>query len=142
MSQAMAAKLKRSLILHEGCKNFPYVDSFGNITVGIGYNLSARGLDNKWIADQFLDDIYYFYSRFIEYFRWFELLDEDRQIALIDMAFMGWKNFLTFQKMLAALAIQDYETAAFEMIDSKWARQVGARAHRVANVIITGEYDI
>jgi lysozyme len=34
--------------------------------------------------------------------------------------------------MFMALAIRDYNTAALEMIDSKWAEQVGRRAIRLA----------
>ena len=34
--------------------------------------------------------------------------------------------------VIAALKAGDYERAAVEALDSKWARQVGARADRIA----------
>jgi lysozyme len=40
--------------------------------------------------------------------------------------------------MLAALEQGDYETAAKEMLDSKWARQVGDRANRLAKMMEDG----
>jgi len=40
--------------------------------------------------------------------------------------------------MLAALDINDWETAAEEMADSLWAKQVGERAKRLETQILTG----
>ena len=141
MTLEMQAKLKRSLILHEGLERLPYIDTVGKITIGIGYNLTDRGLSDDWINQQFSDDVDYFYNKLIA-FPWFKHLTQDRQIALIDMAFMGWKKFLTFNKMIKALQQGDYETAAFEMLNSKWAQQVGDRAKTLANVINDGVYHV
>jgi len=40
--------------------------------------------------------------------------------------------------MLAALAKRDYSQAAIEALDSVWARQVGARADRIATLFRNG----
>lgn len=45
---------------------------------------------------------------------------------------MGVPNLLGFQKMWAALAEGDYARAAAEALDSKYARDLPARAGRVA----------
>jgi lysozyme len=37
--------------------------------------------------------------------------------------------------MIAALEKQDYKTAAAEMLNSKWAKQVGQRASRLAQIM-------
>ena len=142
MTQEMQAKLKRSLILHEGKKSFPYKDSVGKITIGIGYNLSDRGMPDQWIDQQYNQDVSYFYNQFCENFPWYLELSEDRQVALVDMAFMGWKKFLTFKKMIAALAAKDYKQAAMEALHSNWALQVGNRATTIASVLLNGTYDI
>ena len=42
--------------------------------------------------------------------------------------------------MLAALEAGDYKTAAKEMLDSVWARQVKSRAKKLAQIMETGEY--
>ena len=141
MTVDMQAKLKRSLIQHEGIKQFPYMDSVGKITIGIGYNISDRGLSEEWINQQFSEDVDYFYYKLTS-FPWFQQLTPDRQIALIDMAFMGWKKFLTFNKMIKAIEQNDYHQAASEMLNSKWAAQVGERANTLANVMRTGIYSI
>jgi lysozyme len=45
---------------------------------------------------------------------------------------LGIARLRGFKKMLAAMQAGDVETAAKEMLDSTWAKQVGARAHRLA----------
>lgn len=139
MTPEMRVKLKRSLMKHEGCKQFPYVDTVGKITIGIGYNLTDRGMSDEWITSQYEEDVDYFYQQLLA-FPWFEHLTSDRQIVLIDMAFMGWKKFLTFNKMINAIAQMDYRKAAEEMLDSNWAEQVKGRAILLAQGMISGVY--
>lgn len=133
--------LRNMLVRHEGLKKYPYVDSVGKITIGIGFNLTDRGMTDNWINQQYEEDVLYFYNQLMVTFDWYQRLDQVRQIALIDMCFMGWKKFLGFKKMLSALAISDYRLAAFEMLDSKWADQVGNRAKELADIIATGAID-
>lgn len=141
MLPQMRAKLRSSLIAHEGYMKFPYVDTLGNITIGIGYNLTDRGIDDDWINRQYEEDVRYFYNRLMEDFDWFDELNEDRQIVLIDMAFMGYKRFLSFKRMIAALDVGDYEKAALEMLNSKWAIQVKGRATELAEAMASGVYN-
>ena len=141
MTPEMAEKVKRSVIGHEGMSNFPYEDTLGNTTIGIGYNLTTRGLPDEWINKQYLEDVNYFYQC-LSQFVWFHQLNTDRQIALIDMAFMGWKKFLSFRNMLQALSLHNYERAADEMLDSLWASQVKGRAQQLADAIRSGVYNI
>jgi len=51
---------------------------------------------------------------------------------------MGMHTFLGFEKMIAALKRGDYEEARKQMLDSKWARQVGDRANRLAKMMEEG----
>lgn len=138
----MKAKLRRSLINHERLRHFPYVDTVGKITIGIGYNLTDRGMDDAWINAQYEKDVAFFYNKLNEAYPWFKNLNLDRQIVLIDMAFMGFKKFSTFKKMLNALEAGDYKRAYEEMLDSKWAEQVKSRAKVLANAMRLGVYDI
>jgi len=142
MTPEMLAKIRQSLIAHEDYRRLPYVDSVGKITIGIGYNLTDRGLSDDWINHQFEADVSYFYNQLLSDFAWFRQLNVDRQIVLVDMAFMGYKHFLSFKKMIAALAEKDYHQAAIEMLDSKWADQVKGRATQLASAMITGVYNL
>jgi len=141
MTPLMMIKVRKSLFLHEGHTKFPYVDSVGKITIGVGYNLSDRGLSDEWINNQFLQDVNYFYSELSKY-SWFETLNEDRQIVLIDMAFMGIKTFASFKKMIDAIKNHDFVTASEEMLASKWAKQVKDRAVKLALAMKMGVYDV
>ena len=66
-----------------------------------------------------------------------------RWCALVDMAFsLGRTRLRGFAKMLAAVRGADWERAADEALDSKWARQVGPRAQLDAAMLRTGEFPI
>src|SRR5665213_4084919 len=143
MTPEMSAKLKRSLILHEGYRKFPYTDETNHITIGIGFNISDRGMTDLWINQQFADDIQYFYTQLDSYFPWFKDLNSDRQVVLIDMCFnLGFQHFREFQHMILALSIHDYAKAAIEMLDSPWADQVKSRAIQLSHGMATGQYDV
>ena len=67
-------------------------------------------------------------------------ISEARQGVLIEMCFnMGIYNLLKFEKMIRALRLEDYKSASLQMLDSKWAKQVGQRAHRLAVIMNTNE---
>lgn len=108
---------------------FPYVDAAGKATIGYGHNLTDKGLTpdvvsmqlNADIADA-LDDVHHCFSCY-------DQLSRPRQLVLISMAFnLGRERLNKFQRFIGAVHRGDWEQAADEMIDSKWATQVGTRA--------------
>ena len=50
---------------------------------------------------------------------------------------MGAPRLSGFKKFIAGVNAGDWNTAAVEMMDSRWARQVGNRAERLKNRILT-----
>ncbi len=142
MNPEMLVKLRKSLVLNEGWHRYPYEDTVGKITIGCGYNLSDRGIDDEWINTQYLKDVNYFNNQLTSHFDWYKDLITDRQIVLIDMAFIGFKKFLEFHRMIDALSRHDYEQTAYEMLNSKWAEQVKGRAATLAQAMLTGVYNI
>jgi lysozyme len=51
---------------------------------------------------------------------------------------LGTSGIANFKKMGASRRIRDYNNAAFEMLDSTWAReQTAARARRMARIMRT-----
>jgi lysozyme len=137
MPQDMKIKLKTQLIKHEGCKHFPYIDSVGKITIGIGVNLTDRGISNDWIDSTFNDDADGTYKQLMNKYPWFSELTMNRQIALIDMCWFGIKKFEEFTKTIAALEVHNYAVAAHEIINSEYRNQVGNRAFDIAHTILT-----
>ena len=68
-------------------------------------------------------------------------LDEIRQRVIIDMAFnIGVPRLNKFVKMWKAIDNKDFPSAKIEMLDSRWAKQVGNRAVRLSNAMETGEW--
>ncbi|HDZ1527099.1 TPA: glycoside hydrolase family protein, partial [Klebsiella pneumoniae] len=64
-----------------------------------------------------------------------------RRAALVNLTFqLGLAGVLKFRKMIQYLKVGNYEAAADEGLDSKWARQTPNRARRVSEVIRTGTF--
>ena len=66
-----------------------------------------------------------------------ELPDVAQQV-IVNMAFnMGRPRLSKFKNFIAGVNDRDWTRAAEEMMDSRWADQVGARATRLRNLILT-----
>jgi len=126
---------------HEGFSGRPYEDATGHLTIGYGRNLDARPLDEaegRWLLERDLSRLEAELERMPLYLS----LDPVRRAALLEMAYnLGVRGLAGFRRMLAALARRDWETAAAEALDSRWAKQVGARAERIAHRLRTGRWE-
>jgi len=135
------ATLQEQLVLHEGLKLKPYKCSENKLTIGVGRNIEERGITKAEALVLLENDIKAIKSELGKY-SWFSEQDEIRQRVLIDMGMMGVPRLLGFKKMIDALKEKDFQTAAAEMLDSKWAKQVLTRADRLAEMMRTGkDYD-
>jgi lysozyme len=134
--------LKALLIRHEGLRLLPYHCSAGKLTIGVGRNLEDRGITNSEAMVLLETDIEVSQAdlRYVfpdQYMRWSPV----RRAALTDMMLnLGRSRFLTFAKFRAAVAQGQWDTASREMLDSRWATQVGQRAIRLADMIRTSEW--
>ena len=129
-------RLTADLIRDEDLRLKPYRDTAGKLTIGIGQNLDDVGITEAEARFLLANDI----AKAIEDAKAvcpsFETLPEPAQRALANMAFnLGRTRLSKFKNMLAALEAKDFETAAREALDSKWAEQVGERAWRIAQAI-------
>jgi len=134
------SKMRAQLTLHEGRRKFPYVDTVGQTTIGVGWNLTANGLPDE-IIDRLLDiSIGNAWSDLQKALPWTSKLDPVRQRVLWDMAFnLGIAGLLAFHDTLLAVENGRYEQAAYRMLQSKWAGQVGRRAVTLAQMMRTGQ---
>lgn len=152
VARASAAMLAERLIKrHEGLRLTAYDDATGeplrpgmtlkgHPTIGYGRALDVRGIDAAEaeillavdltkataVAKEFAGDAW-------------QRMGEVRRAVLIDMAHnLGRGGLYWFARFRIALQDGDFVGAADEMRNSKWARQVGARAERLAEMMRTG----
>ena len=66
-------------------------------------------------------------------------LDDIRQMCLVDMGFnMGVPRLMKFVKMWGAIEVGDFYEASEQMLDSRWAKQVGKRSEHLAEMMRSG----
>jgi len=135
-------RLIEQLKLHEGVRRYPYVDTVGKTTIGVGRNLTDNGLSESEIAFLLLSDIKDAIELLDEILPGHELLSEARQLVLADMAFNMGQGLRTFKKFFVFLKAGNFEKASEEMLDSKWAQQVGMRATRLARIMRTNIWSL
>ena len=133
--------LKEQLIRDEGgFQRTPYRDSGGKLTIGYGRNLDDVGI-SRGEADLLLNNDLAPAIEAVAAFSWIGTVDEIRRAALVNLCFnVGAAGLQTFTKMLAACARGDWGTAAAELLDSRYHQQVGARAERLAQQLVIGEW--
>ncbi|MGN7612728.1 glycoside hydrolase family protein [Magnetococcales bacterium HHB-1] len=133
-------RMKDQLIQHEGLRLKPYRCTAGKMTIGVGRNLDDNGISKAEALHLLGNDINRVIRELNSSFPWFETLDEPRRRVLIDMAFnLGITTLRCFKRMLRAVEAGNYPLAAKEMLDSRWARQVGQRATKLSRMMSTGE---
>ena len=130
--------VKDILTLDEGRKSKPYKDTEGFTTIGIGRNLDGVGLSPDEIDYLFENDVNRTVGFLKRMFSSFASFSARRQTALISWGFQGEGTCRQFIKMIAAVNRNDWENAAKELLDSKYATQVGARAFRLAKMLLEG----
>lgn len=151
----MQEAIKR-LILHEGLRLKPYKCPAGYLTIGVGRNVETNPIteeEKKVIGDwdhgitengaKYLlkNDIIKAHKNCKKYIDFYKDLDDERQYALLDMCFnLGIIGLLKFRKMLFAMEIGDYRGASKECLNSKYAKEVGKRAVRIAKTIEKGVF--
>jgi lysozyme len=130
------SEISELLEKHEGRRQFPYYDTVGKLTIGIGHNLTDGGLPNEIIDLLFEYDIKDKQKQLSERLYWFDAQPDKSKLVLTDMAFnLGIAGLLTFHNTLEHIKNGEYKNAAEEMLLSKWAKQVGIRAIELSNIL-------
>ncbi|KAA6353383.1 MAG: putative lysozyme, partial [Streblomastix strix] len=127
----------------EGFSAKPYKDTVGKLTIAYGRNISDIGISEDEADYMLMNDIYYCFNKLNAVYKWFAGLDTNRQYVLMNMCFnMGITRLDGFRNMIAAIENKDYKKAAREMLNSKWATQVGVRAKRLAEIMGSGKIQV
>ena len=128
-----SAGLMARVRAHEGFSAEPYRDASGAVHIGYGHNIDAnrvlaadlrraQGVARAWTGEA----------------AW-RPLGPVRQDVLTEMAYtLGSRGLSGFGRLLEAVRTGRWTLAAYEMADSLWAAQQGARALTLAEMMRTG----
>lgn len=149
-SESLFTQLAR----HEGVMRKPYVDTKGNLTVGIGFNLNdstnkrilaklgikqadlSKGLSDQQIKSLFDESLKIAKADAMKFLPNLNSYPVQVQNAVIDMAFnLGLPKLNKFVEFKKSLQKRDFKNASHHMLDSLWAKQVGNRATYLASLV-------
>ena len=131
-------RLKNRIKHHEGYSKDPYKDHLGYWTVGWGHNIhwiTEMPQHEQWLKQdvrEAIDNAQIWLPSIGE-------LSDTRQEVIAEMFFqMGASRMEGFKRLRAALQDKDFERAAYEMNDSRWANQTPVRAQELITLMREG----
>ena len=136
-------QLREELKIDEGVKYEIYLDHLGYPTFGIGHLVRSTDPESgcevgtsvtehrvNEAFDEYIKTVLEDCERLYP-FSFFDL-PEEVQLIIANMMFnMGYSRLSKFVSMHRAVEVKDWNTAADEMVDSRWYRQVPNRAKRL-----------
>ena len=154
----MMMNLIEQLKKHEGFRSNYYYCTANKKTIGYGRNVDNNPFSakekkllgrcdfdmepmTKEEAELLLvNDVNEIKALIKDHLPWHELCPA-RQAVFINMAFnLGISGLFKFKKMIGAVSKQCYREAAIEMLESRWADQVGSRSDDLAQQMATGAW--
>ena len=139
-------QLRDTLKIDEGVKYEIYNDHLGYPTFGIGHLVVESDeehgkpigtpVSEDRVNSVFEKDVAIMIDEAKKIFPNLDELPEEAQQVIVNMTFnMGRPRLSQFKKFIAGVNAGDWNKAAVEMMDSRWAKQVGARAERLRDRI-------
>jgi len=141
---------KNQLRIDEGLVLVVYPDTLGNSSIGYGFNKDANQypqeilpyIDNEnhitlEVAEYLLHtETENAYKSAMRIFPDFDHYPRRKQAALVNMIYnMGVGSFLTFKNTIQHIKNCEWQRASTNILLSKYAKQVGKRAERIADVL-------
>jgi len=136
----MMSTLRDALVRDEGIRLKVYRCTAGKLTIGVGRNLDDVGISMEEAMHLLDNDIARVRAEVRHAFPWFQGLDDVRQNVVLNMVFnLGLYRFAQFFQTIKCIESHDYAGAADRMLQSLWAKQVGARAVRLSKQMRDGQ---
>lgn len=142
-------KLREELTFDEGCIDKIYLDHLNYPTFGIGHLILETDpehgqevgtpVSEERIKECFEKDIQNVFEDLDRNMPWWRDLPSDLVLVMANMSFnLGINRLMKFKNFLSAMQDNDWDKAAVEMLDSRWAIQVGPRAIRLKDRVLKG----
>ena len=134
--------LRKQLEIDEGVKHDIYLDHLGYPTFGIGHLITKADpesgqavgttVSDERVQSAFETDVVSVIEDCKKLYDDFDELPEEAQQIIANMMFnMGYTRLSKFKGMKRGVDARDWETAADEIVDSRWYKQVTNRADRL-----------
>lgn len=108
-------------------------------TIGYGFNLESQEMPRQ-VADLWLSILIDNIQAKLDKFPFFEEAEAHVRLVLLDMAYqIGVQGLIRFSRMIDAIERKNYQMAAFELMNSRYAIQTPARAQRNADIMRGGQ---
>ena len=144
-------KLREELTFDEGCIDKIYLDHLNYPTFGIGHLILETDpehgqevgtpVSEERIKECFEKDIQNVFEDLDRNMPWWRDLPSDLVLVMANMSFnLGINRLMKFKNFLSAMQDNDWDKAAVEMLDSRWAIQVGPRAIRLKDRVLKGAH--
>ena len=126
-----AEELVSELTTDEGLRLRLYTDTVGKVSIGVGRNLTDRGISHDEAGVMLLNDISLVVMQLDAQMSWWRTLDASRQRVMINLGFnMGVPTLATFGTFLDLMQKHDFPGAADDLQGTKWYDEVGERGPR------------
>lgn len=126
----MYDEVKEMLIRHEGTMCTLYQCTEDKWTIGVGRNLSDRGITEEEAMYLLDNDIKRVMNQLDEYWTVWRSFEKRGQMVCLDMCFqMGIQGFMGFRRTRALMEMGMWLEASEELLDSKYAIQTANRAN-------------
>ena len=144
-------KLREELTFDEGCIDKIYLNHLNYPTFGIGHLILETDpehgqevgtpVSEERIKECFEKDIQNVFEDLDRNMPWWRDLPSDLVLVMANMSFnLGINRLMKFKNFLSAMQDNDWDKAAVEMLDSRWAIQVGPRAIRLKDRVLKGAH--
>lgn len=122
---------------HEGFRSEPYRCTAGYLTVAFGKRVDYLNVDKETGEKWCLEDLKKLDSRLRIVFQWYKDSPKMIKAVVLDLVYqLGIKGFSRFKKSIYLLETEQYEEAAEELLDSKWARSDSPnRAKELSDIV-------
>ena len=115
---------------------YPYPDSEGITTIGIGHNLEAKGVAADIAQRWFMEDIADALDAVRHNFSCYDQLSRPRQLVLISMGFQfGHHKLGKWIRFISAVHLGRWDDAADELMDSDAGRKLPTRFKKLAKMM-------
>lgn len=127
------------LKIDEGVRLMPYKDQFGNLTIGCGRNLTADGISESEMEMMLASDVNHAAVAAATLFNFDATISDERKAALVNLSFnLGEEKLSKFTQFVGFVNARDWNGAADDLIQTKYATEVGPRAQRICDKLRNG----